>query len=103
MSPYVEFLDLLTTPLGYIWMAVLFMFLWKRTAFSGILISTFSLGLLVHWFAIYELHDDLYLGRLGGCVGSLSVTIAALSLAILLGSAVVGWWIHKGYDRARFH
>ncbi|MEX3014555.1 hypothetical protein [Gymnodinialimonas hymeniacidonis] len=88
-SSFLEFLILLNTPLGYVWIAVCALFLWKRNAFAGAIMTLCSLALLANWVAMYELDDDLYLGVLGGCVGSLSVTISALIAGSLLGMAVV--------------
>jgi len=94
-SPTLEFLILLNTPLGYVWIAVLALFLWKRNTFSGILMILCSLILLANWIGMYELNDDLYLGGLGGCVGSLSITISVLLVVSLLGIAVVGSRLYK--------
>lgn len=89
-SPFLEFLILLNTPLGYVWIAVLAVFLWKRNTSSGFLTILCSLFLLAEWVVMYNLNDDLYLGGLGGCVGSLSITINVLSAVSFLGVAVVG-------------
>ena len=89
-SPAIEFLNLLNTPPGYIWIAILALFLWQRGVRSGLLITLGSLILIAHWTAMYELNDDLYLGRLGGCVGSLSIATAVLLTASLLGAAIIG-------------
>lgn len=94
-SPFLEFLILVNTPLGYIWMAVLALFLWKRNTLSGVLMTLCSLVLLAHWIMTSELNDDLYLGRLGGCVGSLAVTTAVLLVVSLFGLVVIGARLYK--------
>ena len=94
-SPFLEFLILLNTPMGYIWIAVLTLSLWKRSAFNGLLLILSSLAVLVHWTATYELDDDLNLGGLGGCVGSLWLAITVLLVVILFGVAVVIFRLFK--------
>ncbi|MEM9585031.1 MAG: hypothetical protein AAGA08_18120 [Pseudomonadota bacterium] len=94
-SPLLEFLILLNMPLGYVWMVVLVLFLWKRNIFGGVLATLCSFILIANWIGMYEFNDDLYLGRLGGCVGSLSITIAVLSAVGFLGAAVAGARLYK--------
>lgn len=94
-SPFLEFLILLNTPMGYIWIAILALFLWKKSTFSGVVVILCSLIVLANWIGMYELNDDLYLGSLGGCVGSLSITIAVLLAVGLLGVAVVGARLYR--------
>ncbi|RBO52930.1 hypothetical protein DSD19_11960 [Rhodovulum sp. BSW8] len=63
----------------------------------GVLLALLSLWLLSDWNMLkYNLDDDLYLGQLGGCVGSLLVTNIVLLTAILLGVLVVYWrWLRR--------
>ncbi|WP_133260418.1 hypothetical protein [Rhodovulum sp. BSW8] len=87
----------MSEPLGFAWLAVLALFLWKRNALFGVLLALLSLWLLSDWNMLkYNLDDDLYLGQLGGCVGSLLVTNIVLLTAILLGVLVVYWrWLRR--------
>ena len=82
-------------PLGFVWLAIFALFLWKRSALFGSLLVISSLGLLAEWnFGKYNLVDDLYYGQLGGCVGSLTVTNGVLLLASFLGIVVVLLRLH---------
>jgi hypothetical protein len=94
-SSFVEFLILVNTPLGYIWIVILALFLWKRSILTGFLMALGSLVLLANWIAMYEINDDFYLGRLGGCVGSLSITTAVFLAASLFGVAAIGARVYK--------
>ena len=90
-SSFDEMLIAMNSPSGYVWMAVFALFLWKRNALSGILLTLFSLVLLADWNLFkYNFVDDLYLGQLGGCVGTHEVANAVLLTASFLGIALVG-------------
>ena len=84
-------------PLGFAWLAVLILFLLKRNTLFGVLSALLSLWLLADWNLLkYNLDDDLYLGQLGGCVGSLVVTNILLSAAFLLSVLVVfSRWLRR--------
>jgi len=85
-----EFLILLNTPFGYVWIAILVLCLWKRNALSGIFLMLSSMAILTNWNIQYNQNDDLYYGHLGGCVGSLSVTSSVLLVASAVGVITVG-------------
>ncbi|OED50174.1 hypothetical protein AB838_03575 [Rhodobacteraceae bacterium (ex Bugula neritina AB1)] len=86
----------MNSPSGYVWIAVVALFLWKRNALSGALLALFSLALLADWNLFkYNFVDDLYLGQLGGCVGTHEVANTVLVAASLLGIAQFGFWVLK--------
>ena len=86
VSSFDEFFVTMNEPLGFVWLALLALFLWKRNTLSGSLLALFSLGLLADWNLLkYNLDDGLYYGQLGGCVGSLAVSNALLLVASLIG------------------
>lgn len=82
-SSFQELLITINEPLGFAWLAILALFIWKRNAWTGLLLAIFSIGVALEWNALkYNLDDDLYYGQLGGCVGSLLVAnIVLLSVA----------------------
>ena len=89
-SSFSELFITMSEPLGFAWLAVLTLFLWKRNTLLGVLLALLSLWLLADSNLLkYNLDDDLYLGQLGGCVGSLVVTNVVLLTAFLLGLLVV--------------
>ena len=88
-SSFNEFLIFMNTPLGYIWVIFLLLFLWKRNALFGFLLILNSLALLALSIVDYTIIDELYLGRLGGCVGSPNVTVGVLGIVSLFGAIIV--------------
>ncbi|KIC07700.1 hypothetical protein RA19_23270 [Leisingera sp. ANG-M1] len=95
-SSFYELLIAMNSPSGYVWVAVVTLFLWKRNALSGALLAFLSLALLADWNLFkYNLVDDLYLGQLGGCVGSLEVANVVLLTASFLGIALVGFRVFR--------
>lgn len=87
-SSIVEFLILLATPLGIAWLALLLLLFWARNGFLGVLFSIACTAQAAHWVVRYSLDDDLYLGTVGGCVGSLTATLVVLALGFLFGLAI---------------
>ena len=87
-SSFNEFLIFMNIPLGYVWVVVLLLFLWKRSALFGVLLILNSLALLVLATVNYTIIDELHLGRLGGCVGSLNVTVTILITACLFDAII---------------
>ena len=85
VSSFAEFLILLNTPLGYLWIAALLLLIWKRRIWSGLLLAAYSFGLIVEWVIRYSLNDDLWIGFETGCIGALDVTVSTLAASILLG------------------
>jgi len=79
----------MNAPLAYLWIVVLAVFLWKRNAWTGLALAAFTWALILWWVAAYDLVNGLYLGRQGGCVGSLNVMLAVLIPVSLLGLLVV--------------
>ena len=96
-SSFSEFLILLTTVEGLIFLSNFALFLWKRGLWTGVLLGGLSLWLWFGWSLHYALDDDLFLGRLGGCVGSLTVTYAVLLSAAVLGFGVAGYRLYRRF------
>ena len=89
-SPFVELLITINGPFGFAWLATLALFIWKRNAWTGLLLAIISVGVAFHWNAVkYNIDDDLYYGQLGGCVGSLLVANFVLLSAAAFGVATV--------------
>jgi len=87
VSSLQEFVWVVHTPLGYVWLAILVLFIWKRTVFTGLWLAAASVCLAgANWVGC-NLDDDLYLGQLGGCVGTLSGTYGVLLCASVVGAA----------------
>ena len=87
-STVTEFFILLTTPLGFAWFALLILLLWTRNGWLGAVFGLACLALSAQWIAHYSLDDDLYLGSVGGCVGSLNAALGVLGFGFLLGLAI---------------
>ncbi len=89
-SSFKELLITMNEPLGFVWLAMLASFMWKRNGWTGSLLAIFSIWVAFDWNALkYNLDDDLYYGQLGGCVGSLLVANIVLLSAAAFGIATV--------------
>jgi len=96
-SSFSEFFFTMNEPLSFVWLAIMALFLWKRSMLFSVLLPLLSLWLWADWnWLKYYLDDDLYHGQLGGCVGSLAVTNIVLLTAFLLGILAAFWrWLRR--------
>ncbi len=90
-SSFAEFLLLLKTFHGYVWLACVLVLVWKRNALSAAMLALASLVILADWELTHTLDDRLWLGLQAGCVGSLTAAECIMATSFVWGTATLAW------------